>query len=111
MSLSLALQMDTGGPEPADVYGCDDWNYTHNVNPMWRQLFGMTLGDLLAGKRAGDTLLALQVGAAVMERDIERYRAMNPPNGWGDADTALVSLQRLVLWCEQHPNAKWWVWQ
>lgn len=34
MSLDLALTIDTGGPEPAVVW--DGWNYTHNVNQMWR---------------------------------------------------------------------------
>ena len=37
-----------------------------------------------------------------MEADPETYRAMNPPNGWGDYEGALAYLRRLAEACATH---------
>jgi hypothetical protein len=90
-------------------------NYTHNTNGMisaalvaagqdpappcggplgpaigpawWKKLDGMSgpdgavyLGHILAGLRG----------------DPDRFRAMNPSNGWGDYDNLVATLQRMV---------------
>lgn len=71
------------------------WNYTHNVGPMiyraleaagielapeerwWQRLSGMS-GTEGRGYLAGII--------AQLEADPERFKAMNPPNGWGCYD-------------------------
>lgn len=86
----------------ADVCG-HSWNYTHNTNPMvsaaaeaagydlggeswWRWLDGRTIDS-------GRPFL----GAIVheMETHPDTYRAMNPPNGWGDYDSILHTLREM----------------
>lgn len=91
-----------------------DWNYTHNTNDMiaaallahtgeetpecggslgpfigpawWDRLDGATGED---GKR----YLAAIIGG--LEADPDRYRAMNPPNGWGDYDQLVGILREM----------------
>lgn len=71
------------------------WNYTHNVAPMiydalklagielagseswWQRLSGMS------GTGGRDYLAVI---IRQLEADPERFRAMNPPNGWGCYD-------------------------
>lgn len=73
----------------------DDWNYTHNAAPMiyralegagialaadeswWRHLNGM------GGPEGRDFLAAI---ITQLEANPERFRAMNPANGWGCYD-------------------------
>lgn len=80
------------------------WNYTHNVAPMiydalkaagielaleerwWQRLSGMTGAD-------GREYLGKIVRQ--LEGDPARYRAMNPPNGWGDYDRLLGVLREM----------------
>lgn len=89
-----------------------DWNYTHNCNGManavidenyeqrpvfeevfcithpehkswWRQLDG------LSGARGAQFLDFIIRG---LEADPDRFRAMNPENGWGDYDSFVKKL-------------------
>ncbi len=91
-----------------------DWNYTHNTNGMiaaayeavsgeeteqcdgplgpvigaawWDRLNGMT------GPQGAEYLGAIIKG---LEADPDRYRAMNPENGWGGYDTLLGTLREM----------------
>jgi|SRR5215469_13792607 len=89
------------------------WNYTHNTNGMiaaayesvtgestepydfpilgkvigptwWKRLDGMT------GAQGSEYLGQIING---LESDPNRFRAMNPDNGWGDFDTLLATLR------------------
>ena len=84
MSLDLALVIDTGGPEPARVW--DEWNCTHNINPMWVAALpsGQTLGAFLEGKTAAEALPGLRAALAAMEDNPTRFRALEPANGIGN---------------------------
>jgi hypothetical protein len=77
-----------------------EWNYTSNTNRMvnaaltfphdspsetwWRILDGLS-GE--AGR------VFLQAIILELESDPERFRGMNPTNGWGDYDTLLIVLR------------------
>lgn len=102
MSWDVSLVVDTGGPEPAELSFLDA-NYTHNVQPMFA-LAGLDLGGL-HGERAGEAAAKLTAAIAAMRQDPERFRAMNPPNGWGDYDGALAFLERIRTACLAHPLA------
>lgn len=41
-----------------------------------------------------------------MEADPAAYRAMNPPNGWGDSDGALDVLRQFRDACRKHTLTK-----
>jgi hypothetical protein len=107
MSYDIYLEIDTGNGHKAEVGG--DLNYTSNVSPMWRKAFTGTdfsfLGDI-DGRRAGDCVTALRHAVAAMGGDPAAYEAMNPPNGWGDADGAREFLRKIADLCEQHPNCE-----
>jgi hypothetical protein len=105
MSYDLYLEADLGGPEPSQV-GDLDWNYTSNCAPMWR--LAMPESDGLAGMHgmsAGVAANVLRAGIARMEKAPNAYRALNPDNGWGDFDSQLASLWRLLAAFEAHPRA------
>lgn len=106
MSLDVWLWMDldTGGPEPHRVTLCD-MNITHNVAPMWR-LAGVYEALYEAhGQTAAGTLPALRRGVEQMEARLQECKALDPPNGWGDADGALGWLREWTAACERHPKA------
>lgn len=71
-----------------------EWNFTHNTSrmiytalpllkPWWAQLSG------LSGPEGAAFLHGIIKG---LEADPERFRAMNPPNGWGDYDSLVAVL-------------------
>jgi hypothetical protein len=96
VSWSVYLNCDCCGSSLVDQNG------THNVNPManavladndmdnegtwWKQLDGMGGPD---GAHFLDVIIK------GMEADPPRFRAMNPPNGWGDYDGFLDMLRKM----------------
>ena len=62
--------------------------------------------DTLPRAHAGDLIGPLSDGLAMLERDPEKFKAMNPKNGWGDYD-GLVSFVRSYLEaCKATPHAE-----
>jgi hypothetical protein len=79
------------------------WNYTSNCAGMWRQAGA----DLAAfdGDPASECAPLLKAAIEVMENEPETFRAMNPPNGWGDYDSLVERLKALLKDFEEHPEA------
>jgi hypothetical protein len=100
VSYDIGLCIDTGGPEPAYL---TDRNQTSNVAPMWRHAGADLAG--FHGRIAADALPALRAAIATMEDNPATYKAMNPPNGWGDYDSCLEFLRGLVTDFTSHPKA------
>lgn len=81
------------------------WDYTHNVEPMVvdaiRRSPELFLADdqywyqRLNGATGPDGRAFLAGIVAGLEADPDRYRAMNPPNGWGDYDGLLKVLREM----------------
>lgn len=107
--ISLYLDVDTGGPEPLTVCVATIGNYTVNVARMWSDALGHSLGDL-KDKNAGDSLSALTAAVGKLRADPERYRALEPSNGWGDYDGAVAYLAKLRDACAAHPKASIHIW-
>jgi hypothetical protein len=101
MSYDIWLLMDTGGPEPATVW--DGWNYTSNCGPMWRQA-GADLAEF-EGKTAGECLPILRAAIEELQAHPIKYKAMDPPNGWGSYDTLVPALDELADGFSRHPKA------
>jgi hypothetical protein len=88
--------------------------YTHNTSVMiyavlteagvpdepswWKRL------DLLNGAE-GSAYLTLILNGLLA--DPERFRAMNPPNGWGNYDDLVATLSRMRDASVEHPAAAW----
>lgn len=101
MSYDIWLEVNTGGPEPAQVG--EDWNYTRNCGPMWRAA-GVDLAEF-DGKLADECLPVLRRAIDELRANEAKYVAMNPPNGWGSYDTLVPALERLAETFTRHPLA------
>lgn len=102
MSLYIWLYVDTGAGERI---GTDGLNITHNVARMWSKAGVYDALYESAGAEARTTQLALESGIGNMLCDPDAFRALNPPNGWGDYDGALRFLREWADECRKHPRA------
>lgn len=107
MSYDIHLEIDTGGREPACVTG--GWNYTSNCGPMWR-LAGADLAEF-DGKPASECLPLLDAAIVDMEANPAKYRALEPPNGWGSLASLVPALRRLADDLRAHPKTTVRVWR
>lgn len=106
MSWDAALIDDRGHVE-------GEWNYTHNTNAMINHAIDAALPRLLEGVRTawfgdrcwwdlidgqdGPTGAALlNIIVDTMRADMPTYRAMNPDNGWGNADRLVSILLSMI---------------
>lgn len=104
MSWDATLLCDCCGSELIDI------NYTHNTNRMinealstagvfttepegwWAQALGVSWIDALDGMSGPDGARLLNAVIGEFKRDPEKYRVMNPENGWGSYDRLLPVL-------------------
>jgi len=105
MSWDFWMEADVGGKEPVDI-GFDA-NYTYNVSPMFYDAFNLEEGIRGLDKMLGDEAMPYLENAIIkMKENPKKYKAMNPSNGWGDYDTALELLEKLLGWCIEAPKAQ-----
>ncbi len=103
MSYDICLVIDTGGSEPASLI--EDRNMTYNVSPMFRKALKEGGVNKLDGKLAKDCINMLRDGIKDMQDKKAEYEKLNPSNGWGDYDSALNYLKRLLDDALAHPKA------
>jgi hypothetical protein len=96
------------------------WNYTHNCNRMISDVLKklghdiqthFLVGDVwwksFGGRQAGDADELFDALIAGLEAEPERFRAMNPANGWGDYERLLVVLREMRAHGKEWPSATW----
>ena len=85
-------------------FGVGDFheNMTSNVAPMWREA-GCDLRDL-KGKKGSEAVKPLCDAINRMMADPEKYKAMNPANGWGDYEGCLNYLRGCHDACYANPD-------
>lgn len=113
MSWDAALTCDHCG----SAMGERDWNYTHNTNRMVNLALvadGKDWGDeswwkVLDGMNGGEGAELLDAAIQTLEANPERFRAMNPENGWGSYDTLLPVLRQMLDASDANPDARWTV--
>lgn len=107
-------------------FGGSGWNYTHNTNgmieavlgdrvkntrsPFWADLGNTSMGegawwDLLDGLDAAAGYRLLCEVIEGLQADPERFKAMEPDNGWGSYDGLLEVLEEMRDACES--DVKW----
>ena len=80
-------------------------NVTHNLVPMAKE------ADLYAilwrggGKRAEEIVPTLQRGLERLRAEPERFRKLNPPNGWGSYEVFLAFVEEVLEACQRWPEA------
>lgn len=115
---TLVLDIKVDGNDLHLVQG--DWNYTHNCNEMIYDalgverdqvkkhfLVGYTWWDLLDGKGGEEGAELLTGIIEALEAEPEKYRAMNPENGWGSYDSLIEVLTEMRDTGRKWPSAKW----
>jgi len=104
LGFSLYVYADLGGEYPyyVDLYSR---NYTHNVTPMWIKVGVYDALYMRADKQASEIIEVLKAGVLDMQTKPDEYKLLNPPNGWGDYDSALVFLEDVLSNCEKYPKA------
>lgn len=108
MSADVWLEIDTGAGEPTHLDGTDV-NLTHNLTPMLRAA-GFPGWRAFEGAPASESAGVFAKVAAGLRANPERFRAMNPPNGWGTYEGALEVMERLRDLCARHPKATIGAW-
>ena len=99
MSWDFHINIDAGGEDPITI---GDINYTHNCNPMLRDV-GIEMEDLI-GRNAGEVGGIYKQGLEKLKANPEKYISMNPPNGWGSYETLLPVLEEVIKLCERAPK-------
>lgn len=96
---------DPEAPEPEEVF----WgNITHNLNKMaeaaglyeylWRpEEIGVAKAEQLIGP--------LTTGLALLRQSPDKFKPLNPANGWGSYETLVRFVQKYLTACEEHPDA------
>lgn len=104
----------------------NSWNYTHNTNRMIAAALedhahlvtppcGGSLGDIigpawwdrLEGASAYEGREYLSSIIESLESDPEKYRGMNPENGWGSYDGVLATLREMRDASVVHDDPRW----
>jgi hypothetical protein len=87
-------------------------NITHNLNTMageagiyevmWRP-------DEIGITKAAQLIEPLKDGLAKLESDPERFKKLNPSNGWGSYDGLVSFVRDYLRACEETPDAEVYV--
>jgi hypothetical protein len=77
-------------------------NMTHNVSTMWVEA---GIYDSLYnshGLKAGSIIFNLEEGLQKMTENPEKYKKLEPDNGWGTYDGAIKYLEEIILACKNN---------
>lgn len=102
MSYDFDIKVPTGrGDEFVTIA---EWNCTSNVSPMWTKALAAVgfedgLGDLIEQRGRADAqgvvVLCARASSYMLTHRAD-FEAMNPPNGWGNAEGAYEVLAWLA---------------
>ena len=107
MSFNVNVAIDTGGESLTSIGPSMD--VTYNLSPM----FCLALekhgceGGLrdLDGERCETAEGVIDAALVAMKANPALFKALDPPNGWGDYDGAVEFLNKLRERCLEHPKA------
>lgn len=84
-------------------------NITHNLGAMAKAAGLYTYlwrpEELAIATKAGDLIVPLREGLERLRADPEKYKALNPPNGWGNYDDLVEFVAQYLKACETNPDA------
>lgn len=87
-------------------------NITHNLGKMAREA-GLyeVLWDPDEGSIACNLIPKLKAGLELLKSDPEKFKKLNPPNGWGTYESLVSFVGSYLRACEENPSAKVSVWK
>lgn len=110
--MSLDVYLECHKCNPCADHGAHElWsaNITHNLGPMaeaagiyselWRP-------EEIGIDKAAQLVLPLRAGLTRLVAEPSRYRAHNPPNGWGDYEGMVRFVRDYIEACGEHPDAR-----
>jgi hypothetical protein len=101
----MSLDIHLTRTQPTDVY----WvNITHNLTPMAREAGiyeALWRPETVGLTRAEQLIPLLTEGLKKLKEDPEKYRAFNPPNGWGSLITLISAVEEYLAACKRYPDA------
>lgn len=103
LGFTLYVEVDLGGETPYCLEPFDA-NYTHNVVPMWEKAGVYEALYKSDGKQAKEIIPELEIGYEFMKNNPDLFIPLNPPNGWGDYETALEFLNNILDSCKKYPK-------
>jgi hypothetical protein len=99
-------ELDCPEAESTQVFSC---NITHNLTTMaaaagvyqacWRP-------DELKVEQAQHLIPLLEDGLQTLKADPERFKALNPANGWGDYEGLVAFVTEYLQACRDYPDAR-----
>lgn len=102
MSLDVSLVMML----PCEVF---ERNITHNLNGMAKEAglyHFLWRPDEIGVTTAKQLIEPLKIGLALLESDPERFRKLNPPNGWGTYEGLVEVVRDYLEACEKYQDAR-----
>lgn len=102
----------SAGDEPSfEVYSA---NITHNLGAMAAEAgiyAALWRPDENNIERAAQLVEPLKAGLDRLRAEPDRFRALNPANGWGSYDGLVLFVEGYLQACAAHPEAKVSVWR
>lgn len=80
-------------------------NSTHDVAPMWKK--AEIFDELYEsnGKQPKEIVEQLEQGLFMMQIHSDKYKPLNPKNGWGNYESAIKFLLEVIEACKLYPEA------
>lgn len=89
-------------------------NITHNLGPMAKEAGiyqHLWRPDEIGITKASQLIEPLAKGLALLESEPERFKALNPSNGWGDYGGLVEFVGKYLGACRQFPDGDVSVWR
>lgn len=90
------------------TYGVYDANITHNLGKM-AELAGiykhLWRPEELGISKANELIVPLCNGLKLLKSDPDKFKELNPENGWGDYDGLVRFITEYIEACERYPDA------
>ncbi len=87
-------------------YSPDGINYTHNVNGMIRAAGMDWSAEAIRKMTCEQFAHEVRLVFKVWDANPDRFRAMNPENGWGSYDSLRAALEEFVDKCDYFPGCR-----
>lgn len=107
MSLDITLK----AIRPTEVFSV---NITHNLATMAKEAGiyeHLWRPDEIGQTKASDLISPLANGLAILRASPEKFRALNPYNGWGSYEWLVSAVEKYLAACLENPDAEVSVWR